>query len=72
VVVFVSDRNQTTLLENLLAVADEVIAMAKELQYQGRHADAVAFALFANEYVRAARAMQAMEEATHAWGGEVK
>jgi hypothetical protein len=50
----------------LLAAADEVLTMAKELRAQGSDADCLACALFANEYVRAARAMQDMEDASHA------
>ncbi len=48
----------------LLAAADEMIMMAKELRAQGRDADCLACAIFANEYVRAARAMQDMEDAS--------
>jgi hypothetical protein len=37
--------------------------MAKELRAQGRDDDCLACAMFANEYVRAARAVQDMEDA---------
>jgi hypothetical protein len=40
----------------LLSAADEILAMARELQAQDRPADALACAMFAGEYVRAARA----------------
>ena len=51
----------------LLSAADEVLAMARELQAQDRSADALACAMFANEYVLAARAMQDMEDAAAAY-----
>jgi hypothetical protein len=47
----------------LLAAADEVLVMAKDLRKKGLHAESLAFALHANEYVRAARSMQTMETA---------
>lgn len=47
----------------LLSAADEILEIARELQAQDCPAGAVAFAMFANEYVRAARAMQDMEVA---------
>jgi c-di-AMP phosphodiesterase-like protein len=51
----------------LLAAADEVLAMAKHFQADDRLGDAIACAMFANEYVRAARAMQDMEDASKAY-----
>jgi ribosomal protein L22 len=47
----------------LLSAADEVLAMARELRAQGRPADCIACAMVGNAYVRAARAMQDMEDA---------
>ena len=48
----------------LLASADEVLAMAEDLRSRGLIAESVAFALHANEYVRAARAFQDMNDAS--------
>jgi hypothetical protein len=48
----------------LLRAADEVLTMAHGFQANGRPGDAMACAMFANEYVRAARAMQDMENAS--------
>jgi hypothetical protein len=45
----------------LLSAAEEILAMARELQAQGRPADAIACAMAGNNYIRAARAMQDME-----------
>lgn len=64
-----SDVHKTTnstpspAVAKLLAAADEVIGMARDFQAAGRHGDAMACAMFANEYVRAARAMHNMEDA---------
>lgn len=61
-----TSESQTTVppaVAKLLAAADEVLAMARELRSRGRDADCLACALFANEYVRAARAMQDMHDA---------
>ena len=44
-------------VRRLLDAAYDAMATARELQAQGRHADALACALFANEYVRAARSL---------------
>jgi hypothetical protein len=51
----------------MLSVANEILAMARELQAQDRPADAIACAMSANEYVRAARAIQDMEDARAAY-----
>lgn len=51
----------------LLQTADEVLVMARDLRDAGRPADSLACAMFANEYVRAARAMQDMEDASAAY-----
>ncbi len=51
----------------LLSAADEVLSIAQDLQAQDRPADALACAMFASEYVRAARAMQDMEVAAGAY-----
>lgn len=51
----------------LLSAADEALGMARELLAMDRTGDAMACALFANEYVRAARAMQEMEDASRAY-----
>jgi ribosomal protein L22 len=45
----------------LLSAANEILAMARELQAQGRPADSIACAMAGNNYVRAARAMRDME-----------
>lgn len=50
----------------LLAAADEVLGWATALRDHGRDADCLACALFAAEYLRAARAMQEMEDASAA------
>jgi len=50
-------------VRRLLELAYETIAQANELRAQGRHADALSCALFANEYVRTAKAIAGMEEA---------
>jgi hypothetical protein len=52
-------------VRRLLDAAYDAMATAKELQARGRHADALACALFANEYVRAARSLTDMD-ALHA------
>ena len=54
---------QSAGIERLLRAADEVIAMATEMQPQGRPDDAFSCALVAAEYLRAARAMQDMKDA---------
>ncbi len=41
----------------LLQAADDLLAMAREFQKGGRPGDAIACAMFANEYVQAARAI---------------
>lgn len=51
----------------LLGAAEEVLAMARNLTADNRPGDALACAMFANEYVRAARAMQDMENASKAY-----
>lgn len=51
----------------LLSAADEALGMARELQAMDRPGDALACALFANEYTRAARAMQETEDASRAY-----
>lgn len=67
----VTDTTQTTekpmppTVRRLLDAAYDAMASAKELQAQGRHADALACAIFANEYVRAARSLTDMD-AQHA------
>jgi hypothetical protein len=50
----------------LLAAADEVLGWANDAQAAGKPGDALACAMFANEYVRAARAVQDMEDAAKA------
>lgn len=50
-------------VKKLLHAADEVLAMARDFQAQDRPADALACAMFANEYVRTARAIQDMLDA---------
>lgn len=59
-----AERELAPGVRNLLSAADEVIAMAKDFQAGGRDGDALACAMFAAEYVRAAKAMQAMHEAS--------
>lgn len=59
--------NTSPAVTKLLRAADEVLAMARDFQAHDRHGDAVACAMFANEYVRAARAMQDMEDASKAY-----
>lgn len=54
-------------VQKLIAAADEVIGMAKDFQAAGRDGDALACAMFAAEYVRAAKAMQAMDDASAAY-----
>lgn len=51
----------------LLAAADEVLGWAKAATAAGKPVEAIACAMFANEYVRAARAMQDMENAAKAY-----
>ena len=60
-------RPTSPAVTKLLRAADEPLAMAREMQAQGRYAEALTCALFANEYVRAARAIQHMEEASAAY-----
>lgn len=49
----------------LLKGADEFLVMAKDFQAAGRDGDAMACAMFAAEYVRAAKAVQAAHEAAN-------
>lgn len=50
----------------LLAEANEILAMAKDLQARGLDAEAVAFALAANERLCGVRALESMREAADA------
>lgn len=59
-----ADAPTSPAVAKLLRSADEVLAMARDFQASGNHGDALACALFANEYVRAARAFQDMEDAS--------
>jgi sulfur transfer complex TusBCD TusB component (DsrH family) len=45
----------------LLRVADEIIAMAQDLQARGLAGEAVTFALIAAQYLQAARALQDLQ-----------
>lgn len=60
-----TSRPETTspAVAKLIGAADELIAIAKELRAQGREAECLTCAAAAGEYVRAARAMQDMENA---------
>jgi len=50
----------------LLAMADEVLNMAEDMRARGLVAASLSFALYANDYVRAARAFQDMDDASRA------
>jgi hypothetical protein len=50
-------------VKRLLDMSYDTMEQAKILQGQGRHADALVCALFANEYVRAAKAIAGMPDA---------
>lgn len=62
-----SDKNTSPAVAKLLRAADEILVMARGFRDHGRPSDAMACAMFANEYVRAARAMQDMETASKAY-----
>lgn len=62
-----ADVTTSPAVAKLLAAADEVLVMARDSQAADRVGDALACAMFANEYVRAARAMQDMEDASKAY-----
>ncbi len=49
-------------VRRLLDAAYDAMESAKKFQDQGKHADALALALFANEYVRAAKAIAGIQE----------
>lgn len=61
------DQPTSPAVAKLLRAADEVLSMARDFQANNRPGDAMAYAMFANEYVRAARAMQDMENASKAY-----
>jgi hypothetical protein len=50
-------------IATLLSAADEILSLAKRAQAEGNNHAALCLALYGNEYVRAARAMQDMHDA---------
>lgn len=61
------DTTTSPAVTKLLRDADKVLVMARELQALNQPANAIKFAMFANEFVRAAHAMQDMEDASKAY-----